>query len=68
MSDTTVVMDDLPKCSFCASKARFDFKASWGQWSYGCTDHYVFHRMYESLGVGKGQRLILKEEQENEHS
>lgn len=66
MSDdlTEVVVDELPKCSFCGRPALYDFRTRNGQWAYGCQFHYSIYSMFLTLGTGKGQRLILKEREE----
>jgi hypothetical protein len=49
----------LPTCSFCGGEARFDFKTQQGPWAFGCTIDYERHRLYQGLGTGMGQRLVL---------
>lgn len=62
MTKTIVKVAELPKCSFCEKKARYDFRAYNGQWGYGCEEHWAEYRMYPNLGTGIGQRLMLKTE------
>lgn len=44
-------------CDFCEKPAKYDFKTKIGLWANGCKDHYLAHRAYEKLGIGKGQLL-----------
>lgn len=37
--------------------AEYDFRTRVGYWANGCKDHWEKHRMYEDLGIGKGQKL-----------
>ena len=60
MPGTMALVEKYPKCSFCNSIGLYDFKTFTGQWAYGCIDHWRIYRMYEDLGVGKGQMLQLK--------
>jgi hypothetical protein len=59
MPGLVVAMTELPKCNFCAETAHFDFVTK-AAWAYGCSQHYFQHRAYTSLGVGKGQRLVVR--------
>lgn len=54
----------LPKCSFCGKTAQYDFKTQQGSWAYGCTADYQTYRLYQGLGTGMGQRLVLAKEGE----
>lgn len=59
---TTARISRIPLCDFCKKKpARYDFKTIHGPWAYGCRDDYLANRMYDSLGSGRGQELILRE-------
>lgn len=56
----------MPPCDFvgedfvdCAGSDRYDFKTQVGSWANGCTAHYEYYRLYQDLGTGKGQRLVL---------
>lgn len=49
----------LPVCSFCPDLAGFDFKSIFGPWAYGCKEHYFMFRQFNTLGLGKGQKLEL---------
>ena len=48
----------LPPCDFCPAEAHFDFATKMGPWAYGCFEHYFALRAADSLGLGKGQRLV----------
>jgi hypothetical protein len=59
MSDTAKITQPK-KCDFeCPLDAEYDFKTSGGPWANGCRVHYLQHRMFTTLGTGKGQRLVL---------
>ncbi len=49
-----------PSCSWCSSPALYDFKTVSGPWGYGCQIHYEAFRLYDTLGTGKGQRLVVE--------
>jgi hypothetical protein len=51
---------ELPTCNFCPKTAHFDFATRMGPWAYGCFEHYFAHRAANSLGTGKGQRLVVR--------
>lgn len=59
MSLTEVKVAKLPKCDFCNLPAKYDGKTLQGYWAYMCEAH---HRCFGvlGLGIGKGQRLIVK--------
>jgi hypothetical protein len=58
----------LPECDLCGSAtARYDFRTRSGPWAYGCSSCYQSNRMYPSLGLGKGQRLVVVEEAQRPH-
>lgn len=50
----------LPTCQVCANGklARFDARLTTGVWANVCTDHFQMYGC--GLGVGKGQRLIVR--------
>ncbi len=55
---TEVIVTRLPKCDFCGSTVRYDGKTRMGPWANMCPAHF---KMYGyGLGLGKGQKLILK--------
>ena len=65
MSEEVTILE--PKgCDFCQQagegfvQAQFDFKTVMGPWANGCTRHYEKFRLYDRLGTGMGQRLIVK--------
>jgi len=49
---------ELPDCDICGETAAFDAKTVNGPWANLCPAHYA--RLGYGLGLGKGQRLILK--------
>lgn len=66
MSDTEVVVPELPACDFCKvykfeHSAHYDGRTTMGPWAYMCELHYLMYGV--GLGLGKGQRLILREKQ-----
>ncbi len=56
-----VVVNKLPKCDFCESSANYDAKTKQGPWANMCLMHWKQRSMFQNLGKGKGQRLILEE-------
>lgn len=58
MSSTEVKILTRPKCDFCPEPAQYDFKTYSGSWAYGCEADYEVHRYFDTLGVGKGQKLV----------
>lgn len=69
--NTTVIVDTLPRCDFrniveqlsaCShdGEAHYDGKMrEVGSWAYMCEHHFAVFGI--GLGLGRGQRLILKE-------
>ena len=61
---TEVVVPVLPPCDYCVehgkdTPAHFDGKTVYGPWANMCTYH--FREFGIGLGLGIGQRLIVKE-------
>jgi len=50
-----------PKCDFCGKEAIIDGKTRFGPWAYMCPSHFAVHGV--GLGLGKGQFLLLVEEE-----
>lgn len=68
VAHTEVVVDKLPLCQLCQQDplilyqvAHYDGKTRMGPWAYMCRQ--CFKQYGIGLGLGKGQKLILKEEQ-----
>lgn len=58
---TTVTVDEIPPCAFphaVYTPAAYDGKTTRGPWAYMCQQHHILHGV--GLGLGKGQRLVLK--------
>ena len=62
---TTVLVDEIPDCDLCVSRpapmnspAYADANLGRG-WAYVCSDHFALFCC--SLGLGRGQRLVLRE-------
>ena len=53
-----VEVEKLPACDFCGRTARYDGKTIQGPWAYMCATHFEIYGI--GLGLGKGQKLILK--------
>jgi len=56
----------IPNCDLCreqgkAVKAIYDAKTIHGWWAYLCEEH--FNKLGIGLGLGKGQKLVLKEDE-----
>lgn len=60
MAAKEVTVAKLPSCNIHEGRlAGYDFRTRQGMWMYGCEECY---RAYgRGLGVGLGQRLVLKE-------
>jgi hypothetical protein len=61
--DEYTIVSTLPNCDFCAAmnrkvKAKVDGKTDLGVWANMCARHYASRGI--ALGLGKGQRLVLK--------
>ncbi len=53
----------LPKCDFgCSFKAIYDGKTKSGHWANMCSLHFLLHGI--GLGTGKGQKLVLRVDEE----
>ena len=50
----------LPDCDFCSNEAQYDGKTRMGPWGNMCETHFKEYGI--GLGLGRGQRLILKGE------
>lgn len=62
MNDKVEVLQ-LPKCDFCYERAKYDVRIpSFATWGYVCETH--FQQFDCQVGLGRGQRLVLKEVQE----
>lgn len=60
-----VIVDALPNCDLCAAEgvkkiAHYDAATRMGSWANLCEEHFA--RYAYGLGTGRGQRLILKED------
>jgi len=53
-----VLVANLPNCDFCGKTASYDGQTIFGAWAYMCKE--CFNRYGVGLGVGYGQKLILK--------
>ncbi len=62
-----VTVRKLPSCDFCDMNgeqvpAEYDFPTrADSRWANGCEEHWKMHRRYPDLGTGKGQKLVVKE-------
>ena len=61
---TKVEVPRLPDCDFCGDQAHYDGKTKMGPWGYMC--ELCFRENGIGLGLGKGQMLVVLEEQEEE--
>lgn len=41
------------------NKAKYDFRTRHGYWANGCEAHWILNRRHETLGIGKGQQLVI---------
>jgi len=62
MARTTVEVEELPLCDIHNKRhpAAYDFKTFQGPWAYGCEKAWKENRAHHDLGVGKGQRLVVR--------
>lgn len=65
MSDTETIVDEIPKCDFARlhsasldTAATVDGKTMFGFWANMCEQHFRIYGV--GLGLGKGQRLVLR--------
>lgn len=63
MSDMVYVRE-FPPCDICATvgasaAAAYDGKTTIGPWAHMCEAHFMTHGV--GLGIGKGQRLRIRE-------
>ena len=68
MASTKTNVKAIPNCQLCDEKginvpAYADAKIPYAGWAYLCKAHFNFHGC--SLGVGKGQELVLEEKKTN---
>jgi len=57
----------LPMCDVCGKrKCVYDAKTRLGPWAFLCEECYKVYGI--GLGVGRGQRLISTEEEDDGHS
>lgn len=65
---TSVKVKRLPTCDFCNEKeqttpARYDGRTNFGPWANMCQRHFDSYGI--GLGLGKGQRLVLEDEEDS---
>lgn len=66
---TIAFVREIPKCDFkqwdgCELDAEYDFAVKFGSWAFGCEAHWKKYRLHEELGIGSGQKLVLRSDQE----
>ena len=62
---TIAYLSKAPGCDFCLKSgrqtpAKYDFLTRLGSWAYGCEAHWTEYRVFEDLGIGKGQIIEIK--------
>ena len=57
---TEVEIPTALKCDFCSETALYDGRTKMVSWAYMCQLH--FDKYGVGLGLGKGQKLIVKSE------
>lgn len=57
-----VLVDRLPQCDFCSKPGPYDFALRGGGWAHGCEAHWKQLRAASTLGVGKAQLWITKDQ------
>jgi hypothetical protein len=63
MPNTEVVLDELPMCNFVhgtaePEPAHYDGATIHGPWAFMCEEHFRLYGI--GLGLGKGQRLVVR--------
>lgn len=57
---TTVEVEHIGQCQVCTTqKAEYDTKTVWGSWAYCCRNCFTTYGV-GGLGIGRGQKLVLK--------
>jgi len=60
-----VIVDEIYKCEICNTEsAEYDCKSKDGWWAYMCGD--CFRKYGIGLGLGRGQKISIKEEKNDE--
>jgi hypothetical protein len=57
-----ILVDRIPQCDFCSKPGPYDFALRGGGWAHGCNEHYVQLRAASTLGTGKGQMWVTREQ------
>lgn len=54
----------IPECDFdCELPGIFDFcESSSGRWAHGCEGHWLMHRVAPTIGTGRGQLWVTREQ------
>jgi hypothetical protein len=61
VANTQTVVNTKPACDFgCGKTAEYDGMTKMGPWAYMCQSCFDVNGLGE-LGLGKGQRLVVKE-------
>lgn len=60
---TEVKVFKIPNCDYCLIKGRevpaqYDARSVEGPWMAMCHTHWVLHRLFDELGLGKGQKFV----------
>lgn len=64
MPSNYTIVSEKPKCDVCGHpQAEYDGKTKIGLWAYMC--EICFERFGVGLGIGKGQKLLLRRQNEN---
>jgi hypothetical protein len=59
-----ILVDSIPACNFCndGTPGPYDFATVMGPWANGCQEHYEQYRAASTLGTGKGQLWVTKDQ------
>jgi len=62
-----IVVSSIPSCNFCSTEGKtvpgpYDFATVMGPWANGCEAHWLRYRAADSLGTGKGQLWVTKDQ------
>jgi len=63
-SDQEVVIEKLVQCDLCKiAEAKYDARSKMGPWGYMCQKCFGFYGI--GLGIGKGQKLVVRAPRRN---
>lgn len=63
-----ILVSSIPACNFCedGTPGPYDFATRMGPWGNGCEAHWKLYRANDTLGTGKGQLWVTKDQVDEE--